>query len=675
MDRSSANVERRLAAIMFTDIVGYTALMAESEEKGLRVRERHRTLVRPLVEQYHGESIEARGDESLSVFPTALDAVNCALAIEEHLQSDPELRLHVGIHLGDLVVQGGEVSGDGVNIASRICALSEGGGLCVSGEVYRSIRNQPGIEARALGEQELKNVPEPVAVYAVGGEAAPPRTVSEAGPEVGRRGVPRGLWAGALVVLTLGTGWWLYPRPAPDVAPLTAIAVLPFDDMSPGGDQEWLADGMAEELIEMLSRIEQLQVIARTSTFAFKGKDTDIREIGRQLNVGSVVEGSVRRLGDQFRTTAQLIRVSDGFHLWSGSYDRGVEDLFAVQREVASEVAEALRAELEVPDPFSWIRESRYIPQDVRAYENMQRGVTVTQAYTEEGLREAIEFHLKALEIDPGYAQAYAQLGMAQWILWSSGYDRSDENLSQVQSSAQRALAIDPANGVALTLLVGLQLVEREWTEAERLLRKAIDLNPRHANVRVWYGSYLLLMGQVEAAAREYRIATRIDPLWAGSHFQLGIAELWGGNLDAAISSLRRALEINPNLSYGTVALAQAYHQKGLDAEALDAFCLGVPTELEAVVRRRYEEEGWIGVQRVAAESMVAESGQACGRMASITAFLYADVGDVDRMYECLEESIEAKEGVWGLKANPVFAPYRSDLRFIALLRRMGLEE
>jgi class 3 adenylate cyclase/TolB-like protein len=302
----AATVERRLAAIMFTDIVGYTALMAESEEKGLRVRERHRALVRPLVEQYHGESIEARGDESLSVFPTALDAVNCALAIEEQVKSDPELRLHVGIHLGDLVVQGGEVSGDGVNIAARICSLSEGGGLCVSGEVYRSIRNQPGIEATALGERELKNVPEPVAVYAVSGQAAPPRTVSEISAEVRRGVVPRRAWVvAALVVIALALGWWLY-GPAADAPPLTSIAVLPFDDMSPDGDHKWLGDGMAEELIEMLSRIEELTVIARSSTFPMRGKD--IGTVGDRLGVGSVVEGSVRRSAEQLRTTVQLSR-------------------------------------------------------------------------------------------------------------------------------------------------------------------------------------------------------------------------------------------------------------------------------------------------------------------------------------------------------------------------------
>ncbi len=197
--------ERRLAAIMFTDIVGYTALMAESEEKGLRARARHRQLVRPLVEQYHGESIEARGDESLSTFPTALDAVNCALAIEAAAGDDAELKLHVGIHLGDVVVQDGEVSGDGVNIASRICALSEGGGICVSDEVQHSIQNQENVESRSLGEHELKNVPRPVGVFSITGLAAPPRSIAKVQP-ARSTGTGRGAVAGAVALVLVALG-------------------------------------------------------------------------------------------------------------------------------------------------------------------------------------------------------------------------------------------------------------------------------------------------------------------------------------------------------------------------------------------------------------------------------------------------------------------------------------
>jgi adenylate cyclase len=251
--------ERRLAAIMFTDIVGYTALMAESEEKGLRVRARHREVVRPLVEQHHGESIEARGDESLSLFPSALDAVRCALAIEARLEGDPELSLHLGIHLGDVVLQAGEVSGDGVNIASRICALSEAGGLCVSGEVYQAVRNQPGIESVSLGEHELKNVGRPVAVYRMAGKVEPPRVAED-------------LALPGMDELTV-----------PGFGGAPAIAVLPFDNLSGDPDQEYFADGIAEDLITRLSEWRGFPVIARNSSFVYKGQAVDVKRVSREL--------------------------------------------------------------------------------------------------------------------------------------------------------------------------------------------------------------------------------------------------------------------------------------------------------------------------------------------------------------------------------------------------------
>ena len=308
--------ERRLAAIMFTDIVGYTALMAESEAKGLRVRERHRALVRPVVEQYHGESIEARGDESLSTFPTALDAVNCALAIEAAARDEAELKLHLGIHLGDVVVQDGEVSGDGVNIASRICALSEGGGICVSDEVQHSIQNQENVEAHSLGEHELKNVPRPVGVFSITGVAAPPRFIAAVQPARSPR-TARWAFAG-VVALFLGAlgAWWLTGR-APDAGPVRSIAVLPFDNLSGDPEQEYFADGMTEALIANLARVRGLRVISRTSTMAYRNSGKTLPQIARELDVDAVVEGSVLRAGERVRITAQLIQAS------SDELDRG----------------------------------------------------------------------------------------------------------------------------------------------------------------------------------------------------------------------------------------------------------------------------------------------------------------------------------------------------------------
>jgi class 3 adenylate cyclase len=284
--------ERRLAAILFTDIVGYTALMAESEEKGLRVRRRHREVVRPLVERYAGEWIEAPGDESLSTFHSALDAVNAGLAILAALRDDAELKLHVGIHSGDIVVSDGEISGDGVNIAARLCSMSEGDALCVSGEVRRSIRNQPGIEAKALGERTLKNVPEPVAVYAVSGTAAPPRRVSWAVPL--RRTVRR--WpiqaAALLVLVALAAAWWAV-RPFAEPPPIRSIAVLPLENLSGDPEREYFADGLTGALIGELGKIGSLRVISRKTSMQFKGLRSPLPEIAEQLGVQGVLEGTV----------------------------------------------------------------------------------------------------------------------------------------------------------------------------------------------------------------------------------------------------------------------------------------------------------------------------------------------------------------------------------------------
>ena len=326
---------------MFADVVGYTAAMARSEAEGLLLRRRHRSIVRPLVERYGGQWIEETGDESLSSFASALDAVNCALAIRDALRDDRELQLRIGIHLGDVVFEDGRVYGDGVNIAARIRPLAEPGGICVSDEVRHSVQNQSHIGLRSLGEHSLKNVPRPIAVHAVSGEPAPPAVSLSSPREARRRAWPAVIGAGALVVTALVV--WQFRETLLPAAAEHSLAVLPFADLSPARDQEPFADGLSEELIHVLSRVEGLRVTARTSAFAFKGRNEDVRRIGEQLGVGAVVEGSVRKDGDRLRITAQLVQTADGFHVWSESFDRGLEDVFAVQEEIARAVAQALK--------------------------------------------------------------------------------------------------------------------------------------------------------------------------------------------------------------------------------------------------------------------------------------------------------------------------------------------
>ncbi len=300
---------------MFSDVAGSTAMMAQSESAGLRARELHRQAVHTRVIQYHGEWIEAPGDETLSTFSNALDAVNCALAIQADLAADPELSLHIGIHTGDVVFRGGEIYGDGVNIASRVCAMSEPGSLCVSSEVYQSVRNQPSLKAESLGEQDFKNVGRPVPVYAITGAPLAPAPVGAR-----RRGR---LWlalAGAVGVLA-AIGAWNWMRLPPPASEIRSIAVLPLVNLSADPAQDYFVDGMTEAITADLARIGSLRVISRTSSMRYRGTDKSIPEIAKELNVDAVIEGSVLRDGERVRITAQLIHAPTDSHLWAESYE------------------------------------------------------------------------------------------------------------------------------------------------------------------------------------------------------------------------------------------------------------------------------------------------------------------------------------------------------------------
>lgn len=397
----SGATERRLAAILFTDIVGYTATMAESEQRGLRARARHREIVGPLVERYHGEAIEARGDETLSVFPSALDAVHCALAIDEASRQEGEPRLHVGIHSGDIVVHDGEVSGDGVNIAARICALSEGGGICVSGDVYRSIRNQSDIEAVRVGERRLKNVGQPMEVWTLGHPGATGKPWNRSVLRV----------AGALLVVALAaSGWWAFSRLSPVSDPIRSIAVLPLENLSADPEQEFFAVGMTDALIGNLAKIESLRVISRRTVMRHKNSEQPLEELARELEADVVVEGSVLRADGRVRITAQLIDARSDRHLWSGSYEHELRDVLKLQAEVAQAVAREIAHEL---TPRERERFSVERSVDPEAYSNTLKGMQLVRSVTPADHQRAIGYFERAIDADPAYALAYTGLAWA----------------------------------------------------------------------------------------------------------------------------------------------------------------------------------------------------------------------------------------------------------------------
>jgi TolB-like protein/class 3 adenylate cyclase/Flp pilus assembly protein TadD len=503
--------ERRLAAIMFTDIVGYTALMAESEERGLWARERHRQLVRPLVEKYHGEAIEAHGDESLSVFSSALDAVNCALAIHEALVDDArQLRLHIGLHLGEVVLQQGEVSGDGVNIASRICALASGDAPYVSDEVQHALQNQPSLRFDALGDHELKNVPRPVGIFRVNGASQPPRAGAVARP---RRAVAR-RWTAAVGVLLLAAGavvaWsFINLTREPDAQPgPPAIAVLAFENLGGDPEQEYLADGIAEDLTTRLARFEGFSVIARNSAFTYKGRSVDARQVSADLSARYLVEGSVRRAGTRIRISVQLIDAPAGTHLWAQTYDRELDDALVLQDDITQAIVAAIHPEVVQAEVERLLRQE---PENLDAWDSFHRGLWQWNKFTREDNAEARQSFEKAIELEPSWSRPHAALALTHVIDITNGWtDSMERSAGEVMRAAQTAIALNPHDPVAQHAAGHAYGFSGEREKMIAAYAHAMD--PTDALGSVCSGVHLGMAGRPEEAIGVIEEAIRLSP-------------------------------------------------------------------------------------------------------------------------------------------------------------------
>ncbi len=462
---------------MLTDIAGYTAMTQADEQLALELLSEHALLLRDRFASHQGREVKGTGDGFLVEFPSALDAVRCAIDIQEALHErnatvpeDRSLRLRIGIHLGDVVHRGDDVFGDGVNITSRVEPLAQPGGISISRQVYDQVWNKLQLPLVSLGEQELKNVKACIEVFRVvlPWEAATEEGVTAcAAPEADR----------------------------------LRIAVLPLVNISPDPADAYFADGMTEELIYSLSKICCFRVIAQTSVIPYRGVKKPASVVGRELRVGTLLEGSVRKAGPRVRITLQLIDAQSEEHLWSEAYDRDLEDLLAVQSDVAQRVAEALQVRLA---PREKERLDAQATGDLDAYMLYLKGRHFWNAHTPDGARKAIELFLAAIALDPDYALAYSGLADAHSLL-------SDRR--KAMEAAEKALALDPGLAEAHA---SLGLIREEFSRdiagAEEELQHAIALNPSYAMARHWYAMLLAVEGRSEEALAQLRKALELDP-------------------------------------------------------------------------------------------------------------------------------------------------------------------
>jgi TolB-like protein/class 3 adenylate cyclase/tetratricopeptide (TPR) repeat protein len=559
---------RRLAAILFTDIVGYTALMAADEERGLRVRQRHRALVLPIVERHRGEPIELRGDECLSIFPSALDAVRCALDLLHAVEREPDLDLHLGIHVGDIVRVGAEVSGDGVNVASRLCALSEGGGLCVSAEVRQAVRNQPDIEAVPLGARELKNTGRPVEVFALGR----PGRVRPAGlPRAGNSQRRLAMAAAAAVLLgaVVVAGWWSWEASTTAQQPIRSVAVLPLDNLTGDPSQEYFADGMTEALIADLAQIASLRVTSRTTAKQYRGTQRPLTEIAAELGVDALIEGSVFREGDRVRVTTQLIDARRDEHLWAEQFDRDLSGVLGLQREIASDVARQVQARMAPRVAERLGERPSVVPEAQEAY---MKGLYFAQKHTPPAAQRARAHFEESMRFDPEYPLGYAGLAdtlscspMHTWVVAAEGDDiHPTAVMDLAEQLAERAIELDADLPEARTAL-GLVHVFREWNwdAAMAEFDAAVELNPSYEFVRRARALTLASLGRLDEARRDVDVALESDPLNAMVADTAGDIYAWRGEHERAVSLWREAIELDAGNPLGSQSLGLHHCRTG----------------------------------------------------------------------------------------------------------------
>ncbi len=510
-------VQRRLAAILAADVVGYSRLM-EADEEGTRTRLRslHAELIDPRIAADGGRIVKTMGDGILVEFPSAVDAVRNALAIQDMMRRRnadiPEasrIQFRVGINVGDVIVEGDDIHGDGVNVAARLEGLCEPGVVYVSGTAYDQAEGKLAAAFEDLGEQTVKNIDKPVRVYR-----------ALAGPNADKESKP-------LVEES--------PLPPPDKP---SIAVLPFDNMSGDPEQEYFADGLAEDIIAILSRTSKLMVIARNSSFAYKGAATDVRQIAGDLGVRYVLEGSVRKGGDRLRVTAQLIDAANGSHLWAERYDRRVEDIFDIQDDITKEIVTALRVRLtDGEDALSWNKGI----QSIDAWRWALEAGELFFKFNPADITHARNLLHRSIELEPDYAYAWAMVGCCDWYLARIGpIEDAQELIDRAERSVAKSLDLDESLSWSHFSRGMVLLYRRQFDEAVSAMQKAVALLPGDANVRTGLGFVLIHAGQPGEGLQALREAIRLNPhapFWY--RFLVGRARDMLGDLEQALTEFR----------------------------------------------------------------------------------------------------------------------------------------
>ena len=574
-------MERRLTAILAADVVGYSRLMGEDEVGTLeRLKSCRRELIDPAIKEFHGRMIKLMGDGALVEFASVVDAVQCAAVIQRRMvdrnkgtAEARQIRFRIGVNLGDIIVEGDDIYGDGVNIAARLEAMAKPGGICISGTAFDHAVHKVDVGFASLGEQRLKNIADPVRAYRLLLDPAASGKIVAAPRRPGSRFM---ILAGAAALLVAVAGgifaWQEFAAPS-----RPGVAVLPFANLGGDPSQDYFADGITEDLITDLTKLSGLDVIARNSVFAYKDKPAALTDVARDLGVRFVVEGSVRRTGDQIRLNAQLIDTETGENLWANRFDRGMAGVFAVQDEMSGEIAKALGLQ---PSTVESERMARPATENLEAYDYYLRAEQAARSGRRDGLRESLPLYDKAEELDRAFAEAFAADARTTVYIWRVSFNdiiQSAPARKRAYEKASRALQLDPDLSSPYALLGIMQVVDRRYEEAIASAERAVALGPGDAETQIALGYVQLFAGNHAEAAAAVEMALKLDPNLSPINRQIaGLVFLTQGNVEKAVETLERTCDDAPTVGDFRITLAAAYARAGRLADARAAIADGL---------------------------------------------------------------------------------------------------
>ncbi len=672
---------RQLAAIMFTDIVGYTTLMGDDEQKAFEILTKSRELQKPIIEKYNGRWIKELGDGVLASFVAVSDAVHAAQEIQELCRNSGAFSLRIGIHLGEIILEEGDVFGDAVNICSRLQTLAPVGGIYISEAVQRNISNKKDITTIFVREENLRNVKDSINIYEIinkesigGSESKPPPRVRLPKKPL-KYNLQWGLTITGIIILLAVIGFIYWNKTDRNTEQITSIAVLPFVNESRIADMEYLSEGMTETLINSLSKLKDVSVKARSSVFRYKGKDIDPKKVGDELAVKAILNGRVSQRGENIMLALELVDVSTGNQIWGEQYNRKTTDLVALQSDIASDVSNKLKGKLSGAEEKNI---TNSYTQNAEAYQHYLKGRFYWNKRTGEDLKKALREFESAVEADSNYALAYVGIADCYLLLEEYAGVPASERLLKARVAADRALALSPMLAEAHTSSAYIYQQLWRWEEAEKEYKQAIKLDPKYATAHHWYSIYFRAKMQLDQSKLEIERALESDPLAPILNTNLASIHYLNGDVNAAIERCNKALEINPEFPQAHTYLGFCFLKQGRKQQALAAFQKAVQSSGRAGTY--LSDLGYyyaVAGQRAEALGILKELEEKYSRREAIGMYLAGvcvGLRDREKSFFWLEKDFAEHSGLlpqitWWFN----FESLRSDPRFITLVKRMGI--